>query len=68
MLVSYFYPFQVVCQEPEFFKNLTSRILKHQPHVVISQCSVAHVARRLLQEAGITLIINVKKVFISLTL
>ena len=55
-------PLQVVRQEEEFFKNLTNRIKRRQPDIVISQCGVAHIARQMLHEAGITLVINVKKV------
>ncbi|XP_078492438.1 1-phosphatidylinositol 3-phosphate 5-kinase isoform X2 [Ciona intestinalis] len=51
----------IVQQEPEFFKHLISRIVSRKPDIVMSQCSVSHEARRLLLDAGITLIINVKQ-------
>lgn len=52
-------------QEEEFFKNLTNRIKRRDPDIVISQCGVAHIAKKLLHDAGITLIINVKEVLDS---
>nr|XP_018669760.2 1-phosphatidylinositol 3-phosphate 5-kinase-like isoform X2 [Ciona intestinalis] len=51
----------IVQQEPEFLKHLISRIVSRKPDIVMSQCSVSHEGRRLLLDAGITLIINVKQ-------
>uniref|UniRef100_H2ZJY2 1-phosphatidylinositol-3-phosphate 5-kinase n=1 Tax=Ciona savignyi TaxID=51511 RepID=H2ZJY2_CIOSA len=51
----------IVRQESEFFKHLVSRIVSRSPDIVISQCSVSHEARRLMLDAGITLLINVKQ-------
>jgi len=52
---------QIIRQEPEFFKNLVSRIVARNPDVIISGCTISRFARNLLLKAGITLVINVKE-------
>lgn len=50
----------VIAQEEEYLKNLSSRIVKLQPDLVLVQGEVAGIARKLLHIAGITVVHDVK--------
>lgn len=51
----------VVRQEREFYKHLITRVTSKHPNVILAQCTVSRIAQELLFEAGITVIVNVKR-------
>lgn len=50
----------VIAQEEEYLKNLSSRIVKLRPDLLLVQGEVAGIARKLLHLAGITVVHDVK--------
>lgn len=51
----------VIAQEREYLRNLVGRIATLRPHVLLVQRNVSGLALQMLQEAGITVVYNIKE-------
>lgn len=50
----------LILQEKEYLRNVTSRILSYEPDVVVVHKNVSGIAQDMLRDAGITLVLDVK--------
>jgi 1-phosphatidylinositol-3-phosphate 5-kinase len=51
----------VIAQEREYLRNLVGRIVTLKPHILLVQRNVSGLALNMLQEAGITVVYNIKE-------
>ncbi|KAI4719314.1 hypothetical protein E4T48_04435 [Aureobasidium sp. EXF-10727] len=51
----------VIAQEREYLRNLVGRIVALKPHILLVQRNVSGLALNMLQEAGVTVVYNIKE-------